>query len=137
MTSLGFCNVMNYCNGSYTVISYSYGFMEFCPFFFQSPDIITSHNPLSDITNPSWALSSHSFSLFSFVSAPPSISTSIAHPSMLSGQAGQVRVKLTGGGCSAPMWLVWTASSSSTPIRRQKTSKNHPIHNPPPPKNVR
>lgn len=60
--------------------------------FFQSPDIITSHIPLSDITNPSWALS--------FLS-PLSLPTSITHPSSVR-PAGQVCVKLTSRGCGAP-----------------------------------
>lgn len=88
MTSLGYCNVMNYFNGSYTVISYSYGFMEIMSFFFfQSPDIITSHIPLSDITNPSWALS-----ILVFCS---SRHFHVHHSSLSSVRpAGQVHVKL-------------------------------------------
>lgn len=81
MTSLRYCNVMNYFNGSYTVISYSYGFMEFCPFFFQSPDIITSHIPLSNVTNPSRALSF--FPLFLLL--PP-----VPRPSFISSVSGRL-----------------------------------------------
>lgn len=68
--------------------------MEFCPFF-QSPDIITSHNPLSNITTHLGSLP-----LFSHFS-PPSISMSITHLFSV-WPAGQVHVKLMSGERSAP-----------------------------------
>lgn len=48
MTSLGYCNVMNfYGSYSFILIIWLYGILSR-----QSPDIITSHNPLSDVTTP-------------------------------------------------------------------------------------
>lgn len=112
MTSLGYSNVMNYFNGSYTVISYSYGFMEICPFF-QSPDIITSHIPLSNITNPSWALS--------FLS-PLSLPTSITHLSSVR-PAGQV-CKTDEQRVRCPLEFVWTPSSRFMLIEGWKLPKH-------------
>ena len=110
MTSLGYCNVMNYFNGSYTVISYSYGFMEFLSFF-QSD--ITSHIPLGDVTNPSRAL---------YLPLPSVLPKSISHLSGVQ-RAGHVHAKLDGPRRQRPLEFIWTPSSKSTLIKKAVNSQ--------------
>lgn len=126
MTSLRYCNVMNYFNGSYTVISYSYGFMEFCPFFFS----VSRHHNQPYSSQQRHKPQSGSFFLSSF-SAPPSRPTSIVHLFSVR-PSGQVHVKLTSSS-QRPLEFVWTASSSSMLIEKGWKLPHHLKHPSPPP----
>lgn len=103
MTSLGYCNVMNYFNGSYNfffLIIWLYGILS----FFQSPDIVTSHNSVRNITTP---LGLFCF-LFSFF-PPPSILHD--HHSSLQCLASWPSPCQAEKQRAQPLWLNWTASS--------------------------
>lgn len=83
--------------------------------FFQSPDIITSHTPLSNTTKPSQGLP---LSLL----LPP-VPSSITYPSS---------VRPSGPVCTSvvervrcPLHFVWTASSSSKVIEKAENSPEH------------
>lgn len=110
MTSLGYSNVMNYFNGSYTVISYSYGFMEICPLF----SVSRHHNqPYSSERHHKSQLGS----FFPFSSLPPHIHYSSLQcparwPSLCKTDEQRVR---------CPLEFVWTPSSIFYADRRLKT----------------
>lgn len=84
--------------------------------FFQSADIITSHIPLSDITNHSWALS-----LFPFCSSIP---PNIHHSSLPCPACWPNPCKTDERRVRRPLEFVWTASSSSMLIEKAENSQN-------------
>ena len=94
-------------------------------FWIQSPDIITSHNPLSDITNPSWDLFSPI--AFSLLLLPPFQRPSLISP--VSGHSWPSPCKTAERRLRRPLQFDWTASSSSMLIdERLKTPNTPEIH---------
>lgn len=105
MTSLRYCNVMNVFKWfiySYFLFIWLYGIVS----FFQSPDIFTSHNPLTNITKPSWVLSR--FLLLPHIRHSP-VSSHVC-------KADRRRLR-------RPPQSIWTASSTSKLIEGRKLPK--------------
>lgn len=93
---------------------------NFVLFFFQSPDIITSHIPLSNITNPSRAFS-HSLSLFLFSPLSP---FPVHHSSLQCPAIWPSPCKTSERWVPRLLEFVWRANSSSGAMLMQKAENS-------------